>query len=244
MTRRTGDHVEIPGDYQYRALTEGPVVQRFWHAAKMVAISLLLPPKPTDSVVDIGCGSGVISDFLGSSGARVVGVDGNERAISFARQTFERENVRFILGLVDDTLRLPSPVNNAYCLEVIEHIHHDQTLAMLKHLQSVLAVDGRLFITTPNYRSLWPLIEWAMDRLAVAPTMDREQHVEHYTKGRLSSLLAQAGYEVDHMATFLFAAPWLSPLSWSLAKRCLAWEMRSGVLPGSLIACVCHPRRR
>lgn len=59
--RRTGDTIAIDGGYQYRALTEGYRVQRFWHYSKTLAIQEFLPPQSTDRIIDVGCGSGVIT---------------------------------------------------------------------------------------------------------------------------------------------------------------------------------------
>ena len=44
--RRLGDSVPIPGDYQFRALHEGPAVQRFWHDTKLWLVREYLQPQP------------------------------------------------------------------------------------------------------------------------------------------------------------------------------------------------------
>ncbi len=106
MKRRTGDIVEISGDYQYRALTEGGAVQRFWHYSKQLAISRFLPVQPGQRAIDVGCGSGVISSFLGRRGAEVLGVDSNPQAVEFATGKFATDNVRFAHGLVDETFHV------------------------------------------------------------------------------------------------------------------------------------------
>lgn len=83
--RRIGDSIAIPGDYQYRALHDGPAVQRFWHHGKLAAAEAALHPVAGDVVLDVGCGSGVLSARLGAiPGVRVIGVDANADAIAFA----------------------------------------------------------------------------------------------------------------------------------------------------------------
>ena len=42
--RRTGDRIEIAGDYQYRAIHDGGAIQRFWHQSKLLLIDRLLRP--------------------------------------------------------------------------------------------------------------------------------------------------------------------------------------------------------
>jgi energy-converting hydrogenase Eha subunit A len=74
MRRRTGDVVEIDGDYQHRALTEGSAIQRFWHCSKQLSIRKHLPPAPSDEIID---------------------VDGNSDAMDIARKSHGRPNVTF-----------------------------------------------------------------------------------------------------------------------------------------------------
>ena len=132
MKKRIGDSVKISGDYQYRALIEGNSVQRFWHYSKQLAIKKYLPPSSHDKVIDVGCGSGVITSLLGSYGADVLGIDGNSDAITFAAEKFSSPNIRFRLGLIDEKIKINTLVDKIYCLEVIEHIYMHQAYNMLK----------------------------------------------------------------------------------------------------------------
>jgi 2-polyprenyl-3-methyl-5-hydroxy-6-metoxy-1,4-benzoquinol methylase len=230
--------VRISGDYQYRAATEGNAIQRFWHLTKRLSIERFLPPDPSDKVIDVGCGSGVISAFLAERCADVVGIDGNDAAIEFARRRFQAPNLRFERGLVDEDFGIREPVDKIYCLEVIEHIYLEQTRKMLEAFLSVLVDGGRVFVTTPNYKSLWPVIEWLMDRFGLAPRMEGHQHVERYSPGRLRRVCEATGFTVETVATTCFAAPWLAPLSWSLAVRVNSLETGWPFVPGCVIICV------
>ena len=113
--RRTGDTVAVDGNYQYRALHEGNAIQRYWHENKQRTIARLLAPVPGDLCLDVGCGSGVVSDYLASGGAEVIGIDGNREAIAFARETFDRPNLTFREGLVDEDFHVDRPVDKIYC---------------------------------------------------------------------------------------------------------------------------------
>lgn len=232
------DTVPISGDYQYRALTQGNAVQRFWHFTKQLSIERFMPPDLSDRVVDVGCGSGVISAFLAERAADVVGIDGNEAAIAFARRQFQAPNLRFERRFVDEDLKIEEPVDKVYCLELIEHVYQRQTRKMLGIFHSMLADGGCVFITTPNYSSLWPGIEWLMDKLKLAPPMEGHQHVERYTPGKLSSVCEAAGFTVETIATTCFVAPWLAPLSWDLALRINKLETGWRFVPGCVIICV------
>jgi len=238
MQRRTGDTVAIGGDYQYRALTEGGAVQRFWHYSKQLAVARYLPVQPGQRVIDVGCGSGVISAYLAGRGAEVLGVDSNPQAIEFAAAKFATQNVTFRLALVDEAFRADWPADRIYCLEVIEHVYADQARSMLRTFHSLLAPGGKVLVTTPNYASAWPLIEWVMDTFALAPPMRRYQHVQRYNRWKLRKLCIDAGFEVERIASYCFLAPWLAPLSWTAAEKAAALEARADLGLGSILACV------
>jgi 2-polyprenyl-3-methyl-5-hydroxy-6-metoxy-1,4-benzoquinol methylase len=236
--RRTGDLIAIDGAYQFEALRAGPAPQRFWHHSKLRCVDALLPPVPGDFVLDVGCGSGVVTSHLAQRAARAVGIDGNPDAIEFARRQFGSERARFQLGLVDDGFAVDAPVDKAYCLEVVEHIYRPQALAMLVRIRETLRPGGRLLLTTPNYRSLWPAIEWLMDRSGRFAEMAEAQHVEHYHGRRLAELCVEAGLQVLAMRSMGALSPWLALLSWRAAERVLDRELRSPLLAGPVLVCV------
>ena len=224
--RRLGDAISIPGDYQLRAARSSNPVQRFWHATKKIVVDQMLPSAPGELVVDAGCGSGVIADYLAASGAEVMGVDANPEAIGFATSEFARPNLRFVRGLVDDEMTLDRPVDKFYSLEVIEHVYRPQGVAMLRNFHRLLRPGGRALITTPNYRSFWPLLEWTLDTFHLAPKMAGEQHVEHYGRRKLAAAAREAGFATSTIRTICLVSPWVAPLSWSLATRMAKAELR------------------
>ncbi|MEN6575496.1 MAG: class I SAM-dependent methyltransferase [Phycisphaerales bacterium] len=242
MAQRCGDSIEIGGDYQHRAVTKGNPVQRFWHSSKTLAIEKLLPPRPGDKVMDVGCGSGVISSFLGHCGAQVVGVDANPDAVRFADATYSSEKVSFRLGLADQPLGQEASFDKIYCLELIEHIHAFQSRAMLDGFFSLLKPGGGVLLSTPNYHSLWPAIEWLMDHTGLAPHMAGHQHVERYHRRKLRALCLASGFTLEHLGTMCFLAPWLAPLSWRGARMLTRLELATTVIPGSILVCVLSKR--
>lgn len=236
--RRTGDSVAIAGDYQHRARTEGFVVQRFWHAEKERIIRRFGMPRPQDNVLDVGCGSGVIADFLASTGARVTAVDGNAAAIAYAQHTFSRENLEFRQALVDELGFASGSFDRIYCFELIEHIYEHQVTSLLDTCRRLLRPDGVLMLTTPNYAGLWPVLEFSLDRLKLAPTLQGEQHVTRFTAARLSRVLVECRLQVERLTTFSTFAPFLSVVSWTFAERVARFEDRLTLPFGNILLAV------
>ncbi len=235
-SRRTGDTVQVPGDYQYRVSREGLAPQRFWHKKRFAACEAMLAPDPGDRILDIGCGSGVFADLIASQPeVRVVGVDGNLEAIAFARSQYGRPDLQFEHGLLDELEFEDESFHRISLLEVIEHIYPAQARLLLGSCLALLKPGGRLVISTPNRRSLWPLLEWTVDRLRLVPTMDGEQHVADYDAAMLRDLGESAGLTLVETRRLFTASPWLTPLSWRLGERVHSLEQRLGGPLGALL---------
>jgi len=238
LQRREGDAIQISGDYQARALKSDQAVQRFWHEAKFRLIERVAMPEKHERVLDAGCGSGTISYFLSQHAGNVVGMDSNPSAINFATTTYDMPNLGFRLGQFED-LTADKPFDKIYCIEVIEHLYEQQVTEVLSLFHKLTNPGGQLFLTTPNYRSAWPLIEWLLDRLGLAATMDEVQHVTHFNKRKLVAACQGAGWRVDHIGSFNGLAPFVASVSRRLALRLEKVEfLLNRVLPENLLFCV------
>ncbi|HJU69145.1 MAG TPA: class I SAM-dependent methyltransferase [Gemmatimonadaceae bacterium] len=236
--RRTGDEIRIPGDYQHRARTSGFVVQRYWHYEKERMIRRFAQPVPGERVLDVGCGSGVITNLLAELGATATGVDGSADAIAYARETFQRPNLQFVHGLVDELDFPDASFDRVYCFELIEHLYAGQGRDLLRKCRDLTRPGGMLALTTPNYRGVWPAIEWLMDTLRLAPTLAEAQHVAKYTRSSLAVLLSDVGWRIQHLTTFSTVAPFMSVLGWRVADAVAEVE-ESITLPfGSILFAV------
>jgi len=102
------------------------------------------------SVLDVGCGNGIISRAIGKEGYRVHGIDISEKAIEKAKTLTTLENVTFdnisAEQLVADGYRYDAVI----CSEVLEHLNHPERL--LKVLYDSLMDNGVIIVTVPNGR--------------------------------------------------------------------------------------------
>jgi 2-polyprenyl-3-methyl-5-hydroxy-6-metoxy-1,4-benzoquinol methylase len=236
--RRLGDAMAIDGAYQHRALIEGPPIQRFWHTAKLNLLDWLFPVAFADRILDVGTGSGVMSDAMASRGADVDGVDANPAAIRYASATFGRPGLRFHQGFLDELAFPPASFDKALCLEVIEHVYPNQVKKLLSDLWLLLKPGGCAYLTTPNYKGLWPIVEWTVDRFSSIAKMDSDQHVTRFNARLLKTFLTDAGFEVRVLRTYCTFAPFLAPISWALARKTELLERRVNLPFGNVLAAV------
>ena len=108
-------------------------------------------------LLDVGCSTGIIANFLAGYFDEVVGIDIDANAIQFARSTFRRPNLEFIfqdglyLDFRDDTFDL------VVCVHVYEHV--PDAVRLLAEVHRVLrpggvcyfAAGNRLAVREPHY---------------------------------------------------------------------------------------------
>jgi 2-polyprenyl-3-methyl-5-hydroxy-6-metoxy-1,4-benzoquinol methylase len=168
-----------------------------------------------------------------------VGIDSNPSAIAYATEAYKTPNLQFRLGQFDDLVD-GKPFDKIYSIEVIEHLYEDQVASVLSLFYKLANPGAQLFITTPNYRSAWPLIEWLLDRFGLVATLDEAQHVTHFTKQRLVVMCERAGWTVRHIGTFNGVAPFLAPISRRFALGLERIEfLLNRALPQNLLFCLC-----
>jgi SAM-dependent methyltransferase len=134
---------------------------------------------------------------------------------------------------------LPFPADTFDCIllsEVIEHLEAPEI--SIREAARVLGPGGRLLITTPNYRSFWPVMEWAVDRLNMAPKMAGEQHISRFYLSSLKKMLIQSGLRLEYAGSMYSLSPFLSLLSPERANRQLQRELSGRSALGMILVAV------
>jgi 2-polyprenyl-3-methyl-5-hydroxy-6-metoxy-1,4-benzoquinol methylase len=236
MDRRVGDKIQIEGAYQYNAYYHGKKAQRFWHFAKLEEAMKSLEIKPGDNVLEVGCGSGLLSYFIAkNSEVKVTAIDANQAALDFATQQFKLPNLTFTKGLLDELNLKEASYDKIVFLEVIEHITEKQGEEILKSFFKLLKPGGKLVISTPNKASLWPLIEWSLDFFKLVPNLADEQHEFLYKGSILEQKGKNAGFICSNKKQINTFAPWLATINWKLALSVHKFEVKCFKRFGSLL---------
>jgi 2-polyprenyl-3-methyl-5-hydroxy-6-metoxy-1,4-benzoquinol methylase len=208
-----------PGYYD-EVYRRGRGVQWFWHHHRFAAVARCLPPR-IRRLVDLGCGPGTFLGNLEQPYEEALGIDIAAPQIHYAISRYARPGLEFRVADVT-SLAAAEPFDAAVSIEVIEHLRPEDTSAFFAAIYGLLKPGGRLVLTTPNYRSFWPLLERLVSW--ISPVDYREQHINPFDARRLVAAAEAAGFVAARAQTFFVVAPFVAALSTRAAATTLRWE--------------------
>lgn len=218
--KRVNVYTKIPGDYQYNAIHKGNSIQRQWHKNRHNLVRFIHFFSKKDNVLDIGCGSGNILLEFHPYVADMVGIDNNDECISFLKNLIKKmqiQNVRVIKKDIKKFKPLKKKFHKIVMTEFLEHFSEEDILKILKLCKKMLHKEGKILITTPNYKSLWPIFEYLIDTLNLGPKLWGNQHITRFTQGRLIHLTQKAGFKVEKIGSLNGLSPFITHISPLLA---------------------------
>lgn len=212
----TFDYDSIPPGYYDEVFHRGHGVQSFWHRHKFEAVSRELNKATASSHLDIACGPGT---FIGNykSGCQALGIDMAGGQIAYAQSTYGSADHSFVeMEIVPDT-DFSTSFDGVTLIEFIEHVTPEVTSMCLDVARRHLNPGGVIVLTTPNYRGLWPLLEWGIAKFANGLQYD-QQHITLWNKRKLRKFLRANGFEIVTMEGLQGVACFAAPFSWGFAQ--------------------------
>ncbi|MFL1780944.1 Ubiquinone biosynthesis O-methyltransferase [Candidatus Hepatincolaceae symbiont of Richtersius coronifer] len=109
------------------------------------------------SILDIGCGGGILSEALAKKGYNVTGLDASEPSIVQAKaHAIEQQlNIEYLLATPEEHLQSSKQYNAVFAMEIIEHVADPKEF--VNYIKHFIKPGGLLFFSTIN-RNLKSLV--------------------------------------------------------------------------------------
>jgi 2-polyprenyl-3-methyl-5-hydroxy-6-metoxy-1,4-benzoquinol methylase len=232
-----------------RTLPDVPA-ENYWYRRHLAVYEWIGARVIGQRVLDMACGEGYGSAVLARGAGSVLGVDANPEAFEHARLRYTGQNVRFERGMVENHGE-PGAYDAVVFLQTIEHVQ--DPIAVLRHLHSLLADGGGVFVSTPNVLRLappgaaksdnpWHIVEYRAHEFdALCRTVFG--HVEllgvfHARKLRVHELALVCGWDAVH-ARLGLTEPFYDRFTPAISAR--DFTLRPSGLDGALdFVAVCH----
>ena len=131
-----------------------------------------------------------------------------------------------------------------YFLEAVEHLSEEDGRSALAELRRVARPGARCLVTTPNYHSLWIVLERLLDALHLTPPMSNAQHQSRYDAESLGTVARAAGWKVMRAGSFNLAAPAIGMVSARAGAWATGREAQRLGRAGTLLYAVCEAAAR
>jgi 2-polyprenyl-3-methyl-5-hydroxy-6-metoxy-1,4-benzoquinol methylase len=221
IERSTGEGPSGPPAFDYSTIPPGHYdlvfhrrrgIQSKWHHLKFARVVGHLSGRRR--VLDVGCGPGTLLGMLDEE-QEAVGVDITSQQIDYAREAYGGPRRSFHACALQELPTEIEPFDAVTAVELIEHLPPDHLDSTLRCAIDRLRPGGKLVLTTPNYRSAWPLVERLVDRLGEVQYY--VQHINKFTRPRLRALLEDLGLREVKVNAYLAFAPFSAILGWRFA---------------------------
>jgi SAM-dependent methyltransferase len=182
--------------------------------------------QPGDSVLEVGCGTGVMLTLpLSEQGIDVVGLDLDSASIEYGRRVAEKAGVDPGVLRCIDLRELSGAWDVIILSEVLEHQSDRGVHELLSLIHSRLRPRGNLLVTVPNGRGWFELESWLWFRTGIGSlleklridaltwsikrrfigdytdtpylsTLDSSPHLQRFSLTSIQETLADAGFQV------------------------------------------------
>ncbi|AFS48008.1 methyltransferase family protein [alpha proteobacterium HIMB5] len=229
MTFKIFDYNSIEYGFYDKIFHNKQGVRSSWHQIKFNFIKNKIKNKNVH--LDIGCGPGTFISLLKNKLS--IGIDISSKQINFAKNKYGSKKRKFLL-LKKDIPSKNNFYNSVSLIELIEHLSDKKISKLMNETYRVLKPGGKVYITTPNYLSLWPIIEIFVNKFSNI-SYDH-QHINKFNKYNILKIINPKKFRVKKIESFMLISPFLAIFSFKFSIWLSKYErFITKFFPGSLI---------
>jgi len=175
-----------------------------FEAALDELLQLAAPDGGLDSILDLGCGEGVLTERWARQrpGARVVGLDLPDPKLEADWRTRSQPNLEFVTGTAEETEFADSEFDLVAAIETLEHVADPQRV-----VREMARVARRHLLVSVPREPLWRGLNLARGAY-VRQLGNTPGHLNHWSSRGIARLLSQQGEVVELRRPF----PWTMTL--------------------------------
>ena len=228
--KKTYNYEHINSGYYDIVYKKKGGIQKGWHVLKFNFVKKQINQKAVH--LDVGCGPGTFIGMLKSKICK--GLDISKKQINFAKKTYQTLNKKFYLIKNNKFPFKSNYFDSISIIELIEHLDRQSINKIISESFRVLKKNGLIIITTPNYNSLWPMLEMLVNKFLKVNY--EEQHITKLNRKKLNKLISKRKFKIIKVNSFMHIAPFIAFFSYKLSmffsKFDLFWNY---LFPGFLL---------
>lgn len=180
--------------HQYAKLHPKGIDRHYWHQARLGIVwrGLQNVLRPTSTVLDVGCGPGIIVNFLRKKGVNCLGVD-----LGAPDPQCEEEGVLFLgQSAFDLTEDVRLAIDVLLIMDVLEHL--PDAASFLDQCWQAFPNAEHVYVTLPARNEIWS--DWD----------EFNGHYRRYTTTSLEQLVQRSRYRLVERGYFFHSLYWLA----------------------------------
>ena len=227
--RKKYDYNKIQYGFYDKIYKNKKGIRSAWHHIKFNFLKDKIKNK--NKHLDIGCGSGTFVNLLKNEYS--VGIDISKKQIEFANKIYGSKKKRFVHYKNKIPFKLNS-FDSISLIELIEHLSNKEIKVLMNEVYKALKKNGKVFITTPNYLSLWPLLEVILN--TVSEVKYEDQHINKFNFYKLKKVINKKRFRVKQLNSFMVLSPFLAFFSFKFSIFFSKYEnLLTKIFPGFLL---------
>ena len=229
MPKKSFKYESIQEGYYDNIFHERKGIRSAWHHAKFEFVKKNINKKNIH--LDIACGPGTFLSLLNNK--KSFGIDISKNQINYAKKKYGSKNKKFIV-LKDKLPFKRNSIDSISLIELIEHLPLKKIQKILDDSFNCLKKNGEIYITTPNYLSLWPILEIILN--LISSVSYKDQHITKFNKFNIKKIVDDKKFKIVSIKSFILFGPFLSFISFNFYKKfSFIDRILTYIFPGNLI---------